>query len=453
MSDTAQHVLTIGVVASENPQGADAFISALDHTSKTHEKPFKMIIDHVVLDENPTTIARQMALYDLARRYEAHHVDVALIVDPQLFDVVANVQKFVAIPLLSPAALVNTLAKLTPEGEPSIMLLGESHLPYAPESLKKKVITGQVTGGDLVEAGLALIEEGAANIVVFGMGSTEVAALLQKASIPAISLPVLAAEVALLNTPTYQQKPFKVGIIGGLGPAATVDLYDKITKATPAKTDQEHIRVVVEQNPQIPDRTACLLGDGEDPTLAMFDCARRLENDGCDAIVIPCNTAHAFVPFLECGLHTPIINMQEATMEEIKAKLGDKARIGLLATTGTVRSGLYGQRAQALDMPLFVPDEAHQAKVMNAIYGEKGAKAGFTDGECKTDLMSAAEYLVKTYDCNCLILGCTELPLILSESDAFECAGKTVMMIDPTSALARKIVRLGLATNKERHMP
>lgn len=79
-----------------------------------------------------------------------------------------------------------------------------------------------------------------------------------------------AAEMAVASTPARRSKPFKVGLIGGLGPAATVDLYDKIVKATPAKTDQEHIKLVVEQNPQIPDRTACLLNGGEDPTLALF---------------------------------------------------------------------------------------------------------------------------------------------------------------------------------------
>ena len=98
---------------------------------------------------------------------------------------------------------------------------------------------------------------------------------------------------------------------------------------------------------------------------------------------------------------------------------------------------------------MFVPDEAHQARVMAAIYGPKGAKAGFTDGICREDLVSAAEYLVKTYDCNVLILGCTELPLILDEGD-FDCVGKTVYIIDPTSSLARRVVKTALAANKER---
>lgn len=254
---------------------------------------------------------------------------------------------------------------------------------------------------------------------------------------------------AILATNTKPKKGFKVGMIGGLGPAATVDLYDKIVKATPAKNDQEHFKLVVEQNPQIPDRTANLLGQGVDPTLALYNCAKRLQKDGCEALIIPCNTAHAFIPYMERHLDIPFINMQQTTMDEIKAKFGEKARIGLLATTGTVQTGIYTKKAEAMGLPIFFPDEEHQKRVMAAIYGPQGAKAGFTDGVCHDDLVSAAEYLVKTYDCNVLILGCTELPLILDEGD-FECAGKTVFLIDPTSALARRVARLAMQTNEER---
>ena len=257
---------------------------------------------------------------------------------------------------------------------------------------------------------------------------------------PILNVLRLAAEKVIRSTPPKLKKPFKVGLIGGLGPAATVDLYDKIVKATPAKIDQEHIKLVVEQNPQIPDRTAALLHGGEDPTIALYNCAQRLEKDGCDAIIVPCNTAHAFVPYLERHLGIPFINMQQTALDEIARKLGETARIGLLATSGTVQTGIYSEKAQSMGLPMFVPDHAHQERVMASIYGPKGAKAGYTDGICKEDLLSAAKYLVEEYDCNCLILGCTELPLILDESDDFEIAGKHVMVIDPTASLARRVV-------------
>lgn len=293
----------------------------------------------------------------------------------------------------------------------------------------------------LVKAGHELMAQGAEVLIPNCSQMARFVEELRAEGLPVEDLLSDAAEMAVVSTPARRPKPFKVGLIGGLGPAATVDLYDKIVKATPAKTDQEHIKLVVEQNPQIPDRTACLLNGGEDPTLALFHCAQRLEADGCSALIVPCNTAHAFLPYLERFIKIPFINMQQAALDEIQNKLGTRAKIGLLATTGTVQTGIYGDKAKAMGLPMFVPDDVHQERVMAAIYGPQGAKAGYTNGICREDLISAAEYLVKTHGCNCLILGCTELPLILDESDDFEVAGSRVIVVDPTAALARKVVK------------
>ncbi|OLA94700.1 MAG: aspartate racemase, partial [Sutterella sp. 54_7] len=259
----------------------------------------------------------------------------------------------------------------------------------------------------LVKAGHELMAQGAEVLIPNCSQMARFVEELQAEGLPVEDLLSDAAEMAVASTPARRPKPFKVGLIGGLGPAATVDLYDKIVKATPAKTDQEHIKLVVEQNPQIPDRTACLLNGGEDPTLALFHCAQRLEADGCSTLIVPCNTAHAFLPYLERFIKIPFINMQQAALDEIQNKLGTRAKIGLLATTGTVQTGIYGDKANAMGLPMFVPDDVHQERVMAAIYGPQGAKAGYTNGICREDLISAAEYLVKTHGCNCLILGCT----------------------------------------------
>ncbi len=299
-----------------------------------------------------------------------------------------------------------------------------------------------------IAAARALVAAGADLLVPACTQMARFANVLKDEGLPVLDILADTAVRAVTKPLARLGKPFKVGLIGGLGPAATVDLYDKIVKATPAKTDQEHIKLVVEQNPQTPDRTACLLGQGDDPTFALYGMAMKLEADGCDAVIVPCNTAHAFMPFVERHLSIPCINMQKAALEEIQAKLGKDARIGLLATRGTVQSRIYAEKAEAMGLPMFVPDEERQDRVMAAIYGPEGAKAGFTDGVCRDDLMSGVEYLVRTYDCNCLILGCTELPLILDESDAFPVAGKSVMMIDPTAALARKVVKIALEKNK-----
>ncbi len=241
----------------------------------------------------------------------------------------------------------------------------------------------------------------------------------------------------------------KIGMIGGLGPAATVDLFDKIVRNTHASTDQEHFKLVIEENPQIPDRTACLLAGGEDPTVSLYHAAKRLEEAGCNAIIIPCNTAHAFVPTLKRRISIPFIDMQESTLEAIRSKFHD-ARVGLLATSGTIATGIYSAKAEKMGITLEVPDESYQKLVMSAIYGEKGAKAGYTDGLCRKELLTAAEHLVRDKNCTVLILGCTELPLILDEADAFPLAGKTVAFVDPTATLARRVVEFAELRNAAR---
>ena len=220
-------------------------------------------------------------------------------------------------------------------------------------------------------------------------------------------------------------------------------------KATPASTDQEHFKLVIEENPQIPDRTACLLEGKTDPTLALFHCAKRLEEDGCDAVIIPCNTAHAFLPYITRRLSVPFVDMQVAALDDIQKRFKNP-KIGLLATSGTIKTGIYSRKAEKMGLPLFTPDAEHQKLVMSAIYGPKGAKAGYTDGVCREELLAAAEYMVREKGCNVLILGCTELPLILDETDSFPIAGTTVAFVDPTAVLARKVAKLAMDENARR---
>ena len=236
-------------------------------------------------------------------------------------------------------------------------------------------------------------------------------------------------------------QPFKIGVVGGVGPAATVDFMNKIVRNTPARRDQEHIKIVVEQNPQIPDRTENLIGEGADPTVALYSTCKKLEADDADLIAIPCNTAHAFVERIQPYLSIPIINMLYETVAYLRQHYPERRQIGLLATSGTIRSRVYHDIVEKAGLTLRVPDEAHQARVMRAIYGEKGVKAGFTEGECREDLLAALAHLVEA-GAEAAILGCTELPLLLAQNDDFPIAGKRIVLLDPTEILARKCVAL-----------
>ncbi|MBS5492936.1 MAG: aspartate/glutamate racemase family protein [Sutterella wadsworthensis] len=456
------NILKVGLAAGINPVVAPFVKAALFRAAAEAGRTIELIEDETELRKDAPT--ERLALGDAkitalesVWRLQEKGCDVALIANLRCEAYLAEVQTEVQMPIVSLYAGLTEAVQAS--GAKKVGLVGcalpvevlRRHLPDVEFVEGEKLDCLNTTDEAVVREEAQKLLAAGAEVLVPVCGRVAGAAVNLKAEgLPFVDILSLAAKKAVAETPARLPKPFKVGLIGGLGPAATVDLYDKIVKATPAKNDQEHFKLVVEQNPQIPDRTACLLKGGDDPTLAMYGCARRLQADGCDAVIIPCNTAHAFIPYLERHLGIPFINMQIATIEEIKAKFGDAARIGLLATSGTVQTGIYAEKAKALGLPMFVPDEEHQERVMAAIYGPVGAKAGFTTGQCRDDLVSAAEYLVKTYDCNCLILGCTELPLILDECDDFPCGGKTVSLIDPTSALARKVARVAQETNAER---
>jgi aspartate racemase len=219
----------------------------------------------------------------------------------------------------------------------------------------------------------------------------------------------------------------------------------KVVANTPAEKDQDHIKMVVEQNPQIPDRTASLLRDETDPTLAMYATCKRLESAGAHAIAIPCNTAHAFVERIQAHLRVPIVNMLTETVEWIAHTYGAGKAIGLLATSGTVQSQVYHQAAHRAGLQLLTPGVDYQAMVMEAIYGPRGIKAGFTQGLCKEQLLLAAEHLCEQ-GAHVLILGCTELPLLLEHCEAFDINGHAVALVDPTMILALKCVALAEKT-------
>jgi len=269
-----------------------------------------------------------------------------------------------------------------------------------------------------------------------------IAEQLWKRGIPIVDVNQIYADYALENqNDNLIEKPFKLGIVGGVGPSATVDFMNKIIRNTPAKKDQDHIKMIVEQNPQIPDRTANLVFQETDPTIAMFSTCKRLEAEGADAIAIPCNTAHAFVKSIQEHLDIPIINMLSTTAEFIDREFGTSTKVGLLATTGTVQSKVYYDVLKEFGFEVIIPDETHQKNVMESIYGDLGVKAGFTAGFCKSEILKAADFLIDQ-GADVIILGCTELPLMFSDVDRITKGGKIVSLIDPTLVLARKIVVL-----------
>lgn len=234
-------------------------------------------------------------------------------------------------------------------------------------------------------------------------------------------------------------KPMKtIGIIGGVGPEATLDLYRWIIKLTPAQKDQDHVPTLIYSLPQIPDRTQALLYSGEDPLPYLVKAAKVLKKGGVDFLIIPCNTAHAFIDQLQKQVKIPIINMIEETAKYVKTMMPRIKRVGLLATTGTIKTRIYHDTFSRYGLEIVAPSMSMQErKVMEAIYGPQGIKAGFTQGNPEVLLRFAAEDLIKR-GVKIIIMGCTEIPLVLREADV-PCA-----IINPTQILAQSAVKRAL---------
>lgn len=311
---------------------------------------------------------------------------------------------------------------------------------------------GGLEGGPLetVQRLSAALQAQGAAVIVPGM--TELALVcvaLQRSGIAMLDSNEIYADFAASEQRSHAAAPFKLGVVGGVGPAATVDFMDKVVANTPAGKDQDHIKMVVEHNPQIPDRTANLLRAETDPTIALYATCQRLADAGADAIAIPCNTAHAFIARIQQHLDVPIINMLHETIALIVLQHGASTPLGLLATSGTVQSRVYHEAARAAGLNIITPGHESQALVIEAIYGPRGIKAGFTGGICKEQLLVVAEHLCEL-GAGVLILGCTELPLVLAHADAFPLGRHQVAMVDPTTVLALKCVQLALDARASR---
>ena len=222
-----------------------------------------------------------------------------------------------------------------------------------------------------------------------------------------------------------------IGILGGMGPLATADLYRKLVLLTDAASDSEHIRVYIDSNTTIHDRTAAILSDGANPLPAMTDSLRKLESCGADCIIMPCNTAHYFLPKLQELTKVPFVSMLEAAAKTCRARYpGQTAAV--LATKGTLTSGLYQKTLEAEGVPYLIPEAAEQDQLMTVIY--EGVKAGAPPETYRAEYFSVLDAM-EARGAGYLILGCTELPL------AAQLLGADRPAVDPTEELAKAAIR------------
>jgi aspartate racemase len=226
-----------------------------------------------------------------------------------------------------------------------------------------------------------------------------------------------------------------LGILGGMGSEAGSCLLQRVIHHTPARTDQQHLEIMLYSNPGIPDRTASILNQGPPAEPELVRSVKLLERAGVECIIIGCVTSHHYVESLRQQVRPPILSVIEETAEHIVTAHPGRRRIGVLATTGTIRAEVFQLefRRRALETVL-LPDTDHQRLVMGSIYGDRGIKAGCLDDRNREMLLEASRMLVED-GAQAIVAGCTEIPLVLS-GEVFG-----VPVIDTIDVLARGAVR------------
>lgn len=224
-----------------------------------------------------------------------------------------------------------------------------------------------------------------------------------------------------------------VGVIGGMGPEATVDLLQRVIKATPAKDDDDHLRMIVDNNPKIPSRIKAIIeGTGESPVPTLQTMARNLAALGADFLAIPCNTAHYYYQDICRAVEIPILNMIQLTVEAVLRDNPSLKTAGLLTSPAVIMKGLYLKPLQERGVEILYPSSPVQDRILSAI---KKIKTGCHGREEKKILRSAAQELIAG-KAEVLIIACTELSMI---AEAIAGLGKVV---DSAQVLAEDIVRL-----------
>ena len=221
---------------------------------------------------------------------------------------------------------------------------------------------------------------------------------------------------------------FTLGILGGMGPAATMYFYNKLLSLPPASCDQEHIPTLILSDPTIPDRTKAILDQSLGPVSHKLTLnAKRLEDAGASCVAIPCNTAHYWFNDIQNAISIPVLNMIDLTARFLSEQKASK--VGLLSTLGTAQTGLYQKALAHHGVPVQLPIKAHQTQTMAIILS---IKANGHLKELKTSFLTIIDAL-KEQGVDAIILGCTELPLLF-ENELPE------GLVDPMTILAQAVI-------------
>lgn len=232
-------------------------------------------------------------------------------------------------------------------------------------------------------------------------------------------------------------RPRRIGVIGGMGPEATVLLMSRIIASTPARDDADHVPMFVDNNPQVPSRIKALIeGNGEDPGPVLAGMARGLEAQGAQALAMPCNTAHHYADIIRAAVRIPFIDMVKLSCDEITARTAPGARIGMLASPAVRIVGIFDKAlAGSGRIPIYLPDDAPLLALIRHI------KTAGADAEARSAMARICQAMLHE-GADLLVVACSELSLV---ADAVP-AGTACM--DTLDVLARECIAFSIGARE-----
>lgn len=226
-----------------------------------------------------------------------------------------------------------------------------------------------------------------------------------------------------------------IGIIGGVGPLATAELFLRLIKGTPAETDREHLHILIDSNPKIPDFEEALLGDGASPLPALQRSARNLEQAEADFLLLPCAETHFWRDEIQEEVNIPVLSMIELPLLAIK-----QHHVGLLAGTATLRLRLYHEPLEVGGVRLIEPEEPNQQNISTAIgLVKKGEDLAFAH-----QVLDAAVADLKRAGAQALLLGCAELSILLKQQHVLLPVYDALDMLVAEAILYARMKRLAI---------
>jgi len=225
-----------------------------------------------------------------------------------------------------------------------------------------------------------------------------------------------------------------VGVIGGMGPEATVEFLRRLVAATPAEDDADHLHVIVDNNPKVPSRIKALIeGNGTDPTPALVGMARKLEGAGADFLVVPCNTAHHYLPAIRKAIRIPVLDVVDLAIAKLRALEPKPSRIGVLASPAVRLIGLFASRLSATGYKVMFPNDEDEAKLFAIIKSLKAGRVGDTHQRS----YDAIARRLSEDGADAMLVACTELSLLSAPQNCGPLFDTLDLLVEATIRTAR----------------